>query len=174
LTGARRGTARPAGPGSLRPPEPSARLSPGAGVRLPAAAGARWARPRRARTPGRRAAGRGEEVYRLFDRRCRTETAVATLAKLRSRVHRFKQVGKILNKLRSPPLEQALTFLDDNLLLSTSNAVERRIRHHRKMQKDELSARVGKPDFNFLSAPDPPRPTLPAPARSQAHRALAA
>ena len=76
-----------------------------------------------------------EEVYRLFDRRCRTDTALAKLAKLRQRVRRFKTIGKILNKLRSPHLEQALTFLDDKLLPSTSNAVERGNRRHRKMQK---------------------------------------
>ena len=76
-----------------------------------------------------------EEVYRLFDRRCRTDTALAKLAKLRQRVRRFKQVGKILSKLRSPNLEKALTFLDDKLLPSTSNAVERGNRRHRKMQK---------------------------------------
>ena len=66
-----------------------------------------------------------EEVYRLFDRRCRTDTALAKLAKLRRRVRRFKEVGKILNKLQSPNLDKALTFLDDKLLPSTSNAVER-------------------------------------------------
>jgi hypothetical protein len=76
-----------------------------------------------------------EEVYRLFDRRCRTDTALAKLAKLRQRVRRFQQVGKILNKLRSPNLDKALTFLDDKLFPSTSNAVERGNRRYRKMQK---------------------------------------
>jgi hypothetical protein len=76
-----------------------------------------------------------EEVYRLFDRRCRTDTALAKLANLRQRVCRFKQVGKILSKLYSPHLDKALTFLDDKLLPSTSNAVERGNRRHRKMQK---------------------------------------
>ena len=57
-----------------------------------------------------------EEVYRLFDRRCRTDTALAKLARLRQRVRRFKKVGKILKKLQSPNLEKALTFLDDKLL----------------------------------------------------------
>jgi len=76
-----------------------------------------------------------EEVYRLFDRRCRTDSALAKLAKLRQRVRRFKQVGKILNRLQSPNLDKALTFLDDKLLPSTSNAVERGNRRHRKMQK---------------------------------------
>ena len=76
-----------------------------------------------------------EEVYRLFDRRCRTDTALIKLAKLRQRVRRFKPLGQILNKLRSPNLDKALTFLDDKLLPSTSNAVERGNRRHRKMQK---------------------------------------
>jgi hypothetical protein len=76
-----------------------------------------------------------EEVYRLFDRRCRTDTALAKLAKLRQRIRRFKPVGKVLNKLRSPNLDKALIFLDDKLLPSTSNAVERGNRRHRKMQK---------------------------------------
>jgi hypothetical protein len=83
-----------------------------------------------------------EEVYRLFDRRCRTDTALAKLAKLRRRVRRFKQVGKILNKLHSPNLDKALTFLDDKLLPSTSNAVERGNRRHRKMQKTVYRVRT--------------------------------
>jgi len=83
-----------------------------------------------------------EEIYRLFDRRCRTDTALAKLAKLRRRIRRFKQVGRILNKLRSPSLEKALTFLDSKLLPSTSNAVERGNRRHRKMQKTVYRVRT--------------------------------
>ncbi len=83
-----------------------------------------------------------DEVYRLFDRRCRTDTALAKLAKLRRRVRRFKQVGKTLSKLFSPNLEKALTFLDDKLLPSTSNAVERGYRRHRKMQKSVYRVRT--------------------------------
>jgi hypothetical protein len=83
-----------------------------------------------------------DQVYRLFDRRCRTETALAKLAKLRSRVRRFKRVGKTLQKLFSPNLEKALTFLDDKLLPSTSNAVERGYRRHRKMQKTVYRVRT--------------------------------
>ena len=83
-----------------------------------------------------------EETYRLFDRRCRTDTALAKLAKLRQRVRRFTQVGKILNKLQSPNMEKALTFLDDKLLPSTSNAVERGNRRHRKMQKTVYRVRT--------------------------------
>lgn len=66
-----------------------------------------------------------DEVYRLFDRRCRTETALAKLARLRQRVQRFTQVGQTLRALCSANVEKALTFLDDRLLPATSNAVER-------------------------------------------------
>src|SRR5262244_3429250 len=53
-----------------------------------------------------------EQVYALFDRRCRTQTALAKLATLRRRVQRFKALSDILKKLFSPTLEKALTFLD--------------------------------------------------------------
>lgn len=82
------------------------------------------------------------EVYRLFDRRCRMDTALAKLAQLRQRVRRYKHVGSILNKLQSPHLDKALTFLDDKLLPSTSNAVERGNRRHRKMQKTVYRVRT--------------------------------
>jgi len=82
------------------------------------------------------------EVYRLFDRRCRTDTALAKLAKLRRRVRRFKHVGRTLNKLFSSNLDKALTFLDDSLLPATSNAVERGFRRHRKMQKSVYRVRT--------------------------------
>jgi hypothetical protein len=36
-----------------------------------------------------------EEVYRLFDRRCRTETALAKLARLRQRVQRFRTLESV-------------------------------------------------------------------------------
>lgn len=83
-----------------------------------------------------------EQVYRLFDRRCRGETALEKLAQLRRRVQRFKHVGKTLQRLFSPNLEKALTFLDDKLLPSTSNAVERGNRRHRKMQKSVYRVRT--------------------------------
>ncbi|OWK35834.1 hypothetical protein [Fimbriiglobus ruber] len=54
---------------------------------------------------------------------------------MRRRVRHFKSVGRILNKLFSPNLEKTLTFLDDKLLPSTSNTVERGNHRHRKMQK---------------------------------------
>ena len=83
-----------------------------------------------------------EEVYRLFDRRCRTKTALARLAQLRGRVSRCKRLGRALDKLSSPNLEKALTFLDDKLLPATSNAVERRNRRYRKAQKSIYSVRT--------------------------------
>jgi hypothetical protein len=92
-----------------------------------------------------------EEVYRLFDRRCRTDTALAKLAKLRRRVRRFKAVGKVLSKLQSPNLDKALTFLDDKLLPSTSNAVERGNRRHRKMQKTVYRVRTRKHIHNRIA-----------------------
>jgi hypothetical protein len=76
-----------------------------------------------------------DEVYRLFDRRCRTDMALTKLARLRQRVRRFRSLGKTLDQLNSPNLEKALTFLDDKLLPATSNAVERSNRRVRKMQK---------------------------------------
>ena len=86
----------------------------------------------------------------MFDRRCRTQTALDKLAKLRRRLQRFPQLGEALKKLFSPTLEKALTFLDDKLLPSTSNAVERGNRRYRKMQKhvyrvrthEQISARL--------------------------------
>ena len=83
-----------------------------------------------------------EEIYRLFDRRCRTATALTKLARLRAQVGRFKGLRSIFQKLRSPNLEKALTFLDDSLLGSTSNAVERGNRRHRKMQKTVYRVRT--------------------------------
>ena len=83
-----------------------------------------------------------DEVYRLFDRRCRTETALTKLAKLRRRVRSFKSVGKTLQKVFSPTVEKSLTFLDDSLLPATSNAVERGNRRHRKMHKTVYRVRT--------------------------------
>jgi hypothetical protein len=83
-----------------------------------------------------------DEVYRLFDRRCKTQTALKKLEKLRRRVRRFKGLGKSLDKLKSPNLEKALEFLDDELLPSTSNAVERGNRRFRKAQQSVYSVRT--------------------------------
>jgi Transposase len=83
-----------------------------------------------------------EQVYAVFDRRCRTQTALATLAKLRRRVQRFTSLSDALKKLFAPTLDKALTFLDDTLLPSTSNAVERGNRRYRKMQKQVYRVRT--------------------------------
>ena len=83
-----------------------------------------------------------DEVYRLFDRRCRTQTALKKLQRLRRRVRRFKKLGKSLDKLKSPMLEKALEFLDDKLLGATSNAVERANRRFRKAQNSIYSVRT--------------------------------
>jgi hypothetical protein len=82
-----------------------------------------------------------EHIYALFDRRCRTQTALGKLQKLRQWVNRFTWIGETLKKVFSPNLEKALTFLDDKLLPATSNAVERGNRRHRKMQKSVYRVR---------------------------------
>jgi hypothetical protein len=76
-----------------------------------------------------------DEIYRLFDRRCRTATALAKLDALRKRVQHFTTLSQILKGLFSVNVEKALTFLHDRLLGATSNAVERGNRRYRKMQK---------------------------------------
>ena len=82
-----------------------------------------------------------EHIYALFDRRCGTSTAMGKLRKLRHWVKRFTWIGHTLQKVFSPHLEKALTFLDDKLLPATSNAVERGNRRHRKMQKSVYRVR---------------------------------
>jgi hypothetical protein len=83
-----------------------------------------------------------EEVYRLFDRRCRMATALAKLARLRARLRRFVRLREVLKKLFLPGLEKALVFLDERLLGATSNAVERGNRRYRKMQKTVYRVRT--------------------------------
>ena len=82
-----------------------------------------------------------DHIYALFDRRCRTQTALSKLKKLRQWVSRFRWIGDTLKKVFAPTLEKALTFLDDKLLPATSNAVERGNRRHRKMQKSVYRVR---------------------------------
>src|SRR5438128_12054135 len=82
-----------------------------------------------------------DHIYALFDRRCRTQTALGKLKKLRSWVKRFTWIGETVKKVFSPTREKALTFLDDKLLPATSNAVERGNRRHRKMQKSVYRVR---------------------------------
>jgi hypothetical protein len=106
-----------------------------------------------------------DQVYRLFDRRCRTETALETLGRLRARVRRCRSLHEALSKLFSPNVEKALRFLDDSLLPATSNAVERGNRRHRKMQKTVYRVRTG-PTIRRRIALDMQR-DLHAPARYQ-------
>ena len=83
-----------------------------------------------------------EEVYRLFDRRCRMATALDKLARLRARLRRFGELKNALKKLFSPGLEKALVFLDEKLIGATSNAVERGNRRYRKMRKTVYRVRT--------------------------------
>jgi hypothetical protein len=83
-----------------------------------------------------------DEIYRLFDRRCRTATALSKLAVLRKRVQRFTKLNQVLKGLFSANVEKALTFLDDSLLGATSNAVERGNRRYRKMQNSVYRIRT--------------------------------
>jgi len=82
-----------------------------------------------------------DHIYALCDRRCRTQTALGKLKKLRQWVKRLQWIGETLKKVFSPHLEKAFTFLDDKLLPATSNAVERGNRRHRKMQKSVYRVR---------------------------------
>lgn len=66
-----------------------------------------------------------EQVYALFDRRCRPPTALAKLANLRRRLLRCPSLGATLKQRFAPTLAKALTLLDDKLWPSTSHAIER-------------------------------------------------
>ena len=50
-----------------------------------------------------------DDVYRLFDRRCHTQTALTKLARLRQRVQRFGSLSQVLKGLLSANVEKALT-----------------------------------------------------------------
>jgi len=108
-----------------------------------------------------------DEVYRLYDRRCRTHTALEKLRQLRLRVKRFKHLSMILKKLESPTVDRSLLFLNDKQLPSTSNAVERGNRRFRKMQKtiyrvrtwSHVKHRIALDMFRDLRSP-PRRQTL--------------
>lgn len=83
-----------------------------------------------------------DQVYGLFDRRCKMSTGLKKLAALREKVQGFRKVYSALNKLFSANMEKALVFLDEKLLPSTSNAVERGNRRFRKMQKSVYRIRT--------------------------------
>ena len=89
------------------------------------------------------ARGLMEEVYRLFDWRCRTATALVKLAELRARLRRFGRLRNVLKKLFRAGLEKVSVFLDEKLLGATSNAVEDRgNRRYPKMQKTVCRVRT--------------------------------
>ena len=121
-------------------------------VQPPRTAAARHTLPRRTQGLPPLRAGRAimDEGDRLFERRCRPDTALATLARLRQRVRRCRQGRRTLQQLFAANLEQALPCLDDSLLPSTAKAVARRKRRHRKMQntvyrvrtQEHLTARI--------------------------------
>jgi hypothetical protein len=90
----------------------------------------------------RKLRGLVDEVYRVYDRRCRRQTALLKLSKLRERLSRFKNLSQILKKIESPTVERSLVFLDDKKMPSTSNAVERGNRRFRKMQKTVYRVRT--------------------------------
>ena len=83
-----------------------------------------------------------EEVYRLFDRRCRMATALAKLEQLRARLRRFGRLRKVLKKLLAPGLEKVLFPGRAAAGRLTSNAVERGNRRYRKMQKTVYRVRT--------------------------------
>jgi hypothetical protein len=83
-----------------------------------------------------------EQGYAFLDRRCRPQTARATLAKLRRRVQRFPALRDALQKLLAPTLDKALTLRDETLLPATSHAVERGNRRYRKRQKQGYRVRT--------------------------------
>jgi len=64
------------------------------------------------------------------------------LDQLRQQVNRYRSLGRSLDKLKSPNLEKALAFWDDQLLGATSNAVERSNRRVRKMQQTVYRVRT--------------------------------
>jgi len=86
-----------------------------------------------------------DQGYALCDRRCRTHTGLDKLAKWRRRVQRCPSLRQTLKKLFAPTLEPALTFLDERLLPSTANAVDRGNRRDRKRQRNVYRVRTPAP-----------------------------
>lgn len=83
-----------------------------------------------------------ENVYGLYDRRCRRGTALRKLRRLRGVAKRSKHSPCLRKTLTSPMLERSLMFLDDKNCPSTSNTVERSNRRFRKMQKSVYRVRT--------------------------------
>jgi hypothetical protein len=75
-----------------------------------------------------------EHLEAWLDRRCRTQSARAQLKPLRPGVQRCTWRGDTVTTVLAPPLDQALTCLDDQRVPATANAVDRGNRRHRKRQ----------------------------------------
>jgi hypothetical protein len=84
-----------------------------------------------------------QDIYGLYD--CGTRgIALAKLAGIRQQATQLqdqKSMSALLSALNGPCIEKSLVFLDHPGLPSTSNAVERGNRRHRKMQKSVYRVR---------------------------------
>ena len=105
----------------------------------------RWGRITRGLPPWRTRRERLAQVDAVGARRCRTQTALATLATRRHRLQRFQPWGETRKTRCAPTLENALTVLDDTLLPSTSHAVERGNRRSRTRPKHVYRVRTQAP-----------------------------
>jgi transposase-like protein len=85
-----------------------------------------------------------QQVYGLYECPC-TEAALTKLAEVRRFAGKLEQqagLGAVLSSLLGPSIEKSLTYLDHPQMASTSNAVERSNRGHRKMQKSVYRVRT--------------------------------
>ena len=85
-----------------------------------------------------------QQVYGLYDCASSHE-ALGQLAVIRGQAQSLPQgalTTALLSALNGPCIEKSLVFLDHPRLPSTSNAVERSNRRHRKMQKSVYRVRV--------------------------------
>jgi hypothetical protein len=84
-----------------------------------------------------------QQVYGLYE--CSsTSQALAKLAAIQVQAGQLpesKSTAALISALKGPCLSKSLVFLDHPLLPSTSNAVERANRRHRKMQKSVYRVR---------------------------------
>ena len=84
-----------------------------------------------------------QDVYRMYDSTGRSE-AVDRLGDIRAKAAALPAESSkaLLSALNGPCIEKSLVFRDDRDLPSTSNAVERGNRRHRKMQKSVYRVRA--------------------------------
>jgi hypothetical protein len=84
-----------------------------------------------------------DEAYRLFDRRCRSDTALEKLARLRCRVRRFKWIGKTLQRLFSEVVPRVVEIENGGSsgpgdVAWTAFHHERRNRHEKKVHETRV------------------------------------